>query len=74
MGICLKIAEHNPYFAFEKYVEYKLMFDHYIKYGVTSCDGRLYIVLYVEFDNEADLVIFLLTYNDQLNQVKESCS
>lgn len=70
MNICLKLAEVPCGIANTMYNRHKEMFDNKIRYQIKSRGGFLNLVLYVEFENEADLVIFLLTYNEQLNQIK----
>jgi hypothetical protein len=66
----MKIAEVPCGIANATYDKYKAMFDNQIRYQIKNRDDFLHLVLYVEFNNEADLVIFLLTYSDQLNQIK----
>ena len=72
MNICLKLAEVPCGIANTMYGRHREMFGDLLRYQIKDRDGFLNLVLYMEFEDEADLVIFLLTYNEQLNKLNKT--
>lgn len=68
MTVCLKIDDVGSCEAYNQITRYEELFDHSIRLAITKV-ASLRITLFLEFESEDELVVFILTHGHHLNQV-----